>query len=222
MTLSGLTVSVDYADLLAKSLPLWFQGCDKLLVVTTARDKATIDLCSNYDGILVHITDAFYRYGAVFNKGLAISEAIEVFDYLDDWMLLFDADVIPTQGWRGIVETSGIQPGNLYGARRVMEDGTGNPHDNWELPGYFQLFHATDQNVQRRPLMDCSWIHAGGFDSEFQARWTREHKHRLSLTLTHQGQHGRNWFGRFNTQQMDKLLEDRRKVGRLADYERLP
>lgn len=220
MRISGLTVSVNYADLLEKSIDLW-NVCDKLLVVTTPEDAATRALCASRD-VLMHQTDAFYRDGAVFNKGAAISEAVEIFDYLDDWCLLFDADMIPPRGWRGIVETSGLQPGNIYGARRVMEDGSTNRSDDFELAGYFQMFHSTDANAQRKPLLDCRWTHAGGYDSELQGRWSRDRKIRLPLTLTHQGQPGRNWFGRFNTAQMDKLIEDRSRAGKIVAYERKP
>ena len=71
MRISGLTVCVNYSDLLAAGLESWYQGCDKLLVVTTPEDTETQLLCANSD-ILVHQTDVFYRDGATFNKGAAI------------------------------------------------------------------------------------------------------------------------------------------------------
>ena len=220
MTISAVTVSVNYADLLANSIDRWLAGVEKLLVVTTPHDFDTIDLCAKRD-VLVHLTEAFYYKDCAFNKGAGISEAVAALDYLDDWCLFFDADIIPPPRWRGVVETSGIRPGNIYGARRIMENGSKNHSDDYELAGYFQLFHATDTNAQRRPLLDCSWRHAGGVDSEFQARWPRNHKHYLPLTLLHQGEPGRNWFGRHNIEAMDRLVEDRRRNGRIMNYERL-
>lgn len=220
MKISGLTVCVSYADYLAKSIDRWVTGLDSLLVVSTPTDSETFNLCQ-FHKCSLYQTEVFYQNGAVFNKGAAISEAVEACNWLDDWNLIFDADIIPLPHWRGIVETSGIQPGNLYGAKRVMEDGSDNRHDYFELPGYFQLFHASDPNVQRKPLLDCGWVHAGGYDSEFQGRWPGSRKHRLPMTLIHQGQTGRNWWGRGNEAAMDAMLAERQKRRKLAENERM-
>lgn len=85
--------AVDYADILAVTLPAWAallpQGC--LTVVTTPKDAATravADAC----GVKVHLTDAWYRAdrschfrldqeAIVFNKALALDEA---FGFLSD------------------------------------------------------------------------------------------------------------------------------------------
>lgn len=220
MKISGMVVSVDYADYLANSLQRWIAGLDSLIVVSTARDEETLKLCQLHDCFLYQ-TDAFYANGAVFNKGAAISEAVAPCNWLDDWQLLFDADIIPVENWRDIVEAAGCQQGHLYGAIRRMEDGSANRSDDFELPGYFQLFHAEDENAQRVPLMDCSWSHGGGYDSEFQARWSAGNKHRLPLTLTHQGPHGRHWWGRYRTDLMDAMYEERQRTHRIAKCERI-
>jgi hypothetical protein len=219
MRISGLTVCVAYSDLLAKGWQAWVDGLERILVVTSPKDEATINLCQCW-GIEYYPTNAFYENGAVFNKGAAISEAVETSHWLDDWQLLFDADIIPHKGWRAIVETSGIQAGNLYGAKRRYEDG----RDIWdgELAGFFQLFHASDPNVQqRKPLLDCGWTHAGGYDSEFQSRWPHSHRLYLPLTVTHQGEPRQNWWGRGNIDAMRSMDEERAKTRKLASCERM-
>lgn len=221
MNINGVVVCVDYSDYLSKSIDRWARGLDRLLVVTNFTDEDTRKLCS-FHRCEVFQTAAFYRNSAVFNKGAAISEAVEACSVLEDWVLFFDADVIPPDDWREIVEAKGCEVGNLYGAQRVMEDGSKNRSDDFELAGYFQLFHADDANVQRSPLLDCSWRHAGGVDSEFQSRWQVSQKRRLPITLLHQGMHGRNWWGIHNTAQMDRMLEDRNKLRKLTEYERIP
>jgi hypothetical protein len=220
MNISALTVCVQYSEFLKKSIERWQEGLESLLVVTDRDDDETMLLCEQ-SGAHCFVTNAFYRNGAAFNKGAAISEAVERCDWFHDWQLLFDADMVPSLGWRGVVETSGIQAGNLYGATRVLEDGTQNMPDLYELAGYFQLFHSSDEHAQTKPLLDCSWNHAGGMDSEFQSRWPNEKRHRLPLRLVHQGKPGRNWWGVNNQEAQDKMLAERRRLGRIAPSERM-
>lgn len=218
MRISALTVSVNYADLLANSIDRWLAGCEKLLIVTSPTDEDTLDLARSHD-CLVHATDAFYREGAAFNKGLAISEAVEAFDYLDDWQLLFDADMVPQANWRQIVEAAKPQPGFLYGATRQLENGE-RFSDRNEIPGYFQLFHASDTNAQRKPLLDTTWRHAGGMDSEFHQRWPMNRKRWLDMTLIHQGEPGMNWHGRGNYEATARMLMERIRCRGIGKDER--
>lgn len=219
MKISALTVSVNYADLLEKSLERWLGGCERLLVVTAAADEATQQLCRKWK-VETYITEAFYRDGAAFNKGLAISEAVERCHWLEDWQLLFDADIIPPWDWRLIVEAARPQPGTIYGAVRQLESGE-RFSDRAEIPGYFQLFHASDRNAQRRPLLDVTWKHAGGMDSEFHQRWLPNQKRWLDMTLIHQGEPGMNWHGRGNYEATARMLMERIRCRGIGKDERL-
>lgn len=220
MKINGLTVSVNYADLFEKSLSRWTRGLDHLLVVTSPADAATQGLCDNW-GIPYYPTDAFYRNGAAFNKGLAISEAVEACHWIEDaWQLLFDADIVPPSDWRDIVEAARPQPGILYGATRQLESGE-RFSDRSEIPGYFQLFHGSDPNVQRKPLLDTSWRHAGGMDSEFHQRWLGNRKRWLDMTLIHQGEPGMNWHGRGNYEATAKMLMERIRCRGIGKDERI-
>lgn len=218
MKISGLTVCVDYADLLQNSLSRWCRGLDRLIIVTTPTDEATLDLCRRW-GIPSHQTDAFYRDGAAFNKGLAISEAVEQCNWLEDWQLLFDADIVPPENWRQIVEVARPEPGFIYGAVRQLESGE-RFSDRSEIPGYFQLFHASDKNSQRKPLLDTTWRHAGGMDSEFHQRWPHNRKRWLDMTLIHQGEPGMNWHGRGNYEATARMLMERIRCKGIGKDER--
>lgn len=207
MKIHGMTVSVGYADLLGKGLDSWLNGLDTLTVVTDHEDIKTIDMARRA-GCRVFMTDTFYDDGAVFNKGKAASQAVEMALPWMDWVLTFDADIIPPDDWRQVIEArrEEIHPGYLYGATRILDTGTAY-RDN-ELAGFFQLWHTSDPNVQRRPLYETCWRHAGGYDSEFQGRWLSAMEDRrilLPLEMEHQGYAGANWWGRGNHQDLRRM-----------------
>jgi hypothetical protein len=214
----GFTVSVDYADLLAPSVDRWLHGLDGWVVITTPDDQATQRLCAR-QGITLHRTRAFYDDGTRFNKAKAMAEAYDRFPP-SDWVLLIDADVIPPDDWRARVDQAAPEPGKLYGAGRRLE--SGSLYREGEIAGYFQLFHASDRNVQRRPVFDCTWRHAGGYDSEFQFRWKADWRRYIpGLELVHQGEPGQNWFGRGRVAEMDAMLRRRLAAGGVTKEERL-
>ena len=209
MNIHALAVCVDYADLLRKGMENWKRGLDSLTVVTTPMDKETLKLCDAW-GLTAYTTEVFYERGAKFNKGAAISEAFGAVEW-PDWCLLFDADIIPPADWRQQIESHSPQIGNMYGARRELEEG-------WavfdrELAGFFQLFHSTDPNAQQRPLVDTHWGHAGCYDSYFTKRWAPEQRIILPIDMIHQGLPGKNWCGRHNQGAMRDLMEERARRG---------
>jgi hypothetical protein len=218
MILCGLTVCVGYAELLRPSVPRWTAGLDRWTVVTAPGDQATLDLCAAA-GVDTFQTDAFTLDGAVFNKGRAMSEAYTARTW-PDWVVFIDADVIPPAEWRWLVEAATPVPGWLYGARRRLTSGA--PYFDGEIAGFFQLFHATDPRVQRQPILDCTWRHAGGYDSEFQFRWPPECRSVIpGLELVHQGEPGQNWWAR-DPARMARMLRDRQDApGGIAPDEHL-
>lgn len=212
-TISGLVVSVDYAEHLAKGLARWQSGLDRLIVVTARRDEATRTLCRSM-GVSVHLTDVFWAKGAKFNKGAAIAEAYRSLEK-SDWLLLFDADIEPPEGWRGMLGEA--TPGNLYGARRVEPDG--RVIADVGLAGYFHLAHSSDPNMRRDPIVDTHWRHGGNYDSTFQNRWPKDRHLLLPFVVTHRGETRSNWCGVGNQQAMRDLLKERRRRGGRWDHE---
>lgn len=209
MKIHGLTVCVNYSDLLRKGIEHWKRGLDSLMVVTTEEDEQTRRLCDSWD-ITAYTTNVFYDDGAHFNKGRAISQTFEAVEW-PDWCLFFDADIIPTPDWREAVEKNHPQFGNLYGCHRETEGGF-EIHDG-ELAGFFQMFHSMDPNALVRPIVDTCWSHAGAYDSYFMKRWKPEERIILPIYMTHQGLPGENWCGRGNEEEMTKLLNERARRG---------
>jgi glycosyltransferase involved in cell wall biosynthesis len=222
MRIHGLTVAVDYADLLALTLPRWLPGLASLTVVTSTADHVNVmNVCN--PPTRVHVTEAFYEpAGVTFNKARAMNEAIDAMPW-EDWILFFDADILPPEGWAETVAGANPTPGVLYGSARYIAPtpadvarGDLMRYGDSEIAGYFMLFHATDPRVQRRPLL-AEWSHAGGYDSDFQNLWSlrssRENKATLPLRLIHIGEPGKNWHGRKNPEAMRAMFEERRRRG---------
>ncbi len=204
----ALTVCVGYDDLLRVTLPHTLPHVRELVVVTAPQDEKTRAYAAGFDNVRVFETDAFYRDGAKFNKGLAVEEG---FDFLGrrGWILVLDADIVlPADATDRMIPLS---PGRLYTPpRRILEDAARWPefadHKTWDrLPGrkedrghygYFQLFHASDEVLVRRPWYGTAWTHAGRCDDEFQHRWAAASKLRPGFEVLHLGRCDENWFGR--------------------------
>lgn len=234
MRIHGLVVSVNYADCLALGIGFWKLGLESLTIVTDSKDKQTARLAEIF-GCNLFQTDVFYERGAKFNKGAAMEAARKVMPF-EDWVLMFDADVIPDPRWRQTLMQSDIEPGALYGATRyqhpdplskIIEDRKAG----WTLPapitalrripdapcdgGYFHLFHASDPVVQVEPgadLLETCWSHAGVYDSKFKMRWPSNRWKVSPVNLVHVGER-ENWTGRGDREGMKKLLADRIKRG---------
>lgn len=203
-------VCVDYADLLALTLPRNRPHFEQVLIVTNEQDKATVELAINHKCV-VYQTDAFYRNGAVFNKWLALEEGLDRFGR-QDWMCMLDADTI----WPREIPDIELEVGKLYSPLRHMceeipKSSSGSPlipsEDQWarypihrniyEWAGYTQIFHARDKVLQGSKYWhEVNWRHAGGADSFFQAKWETCNKIRPPFNVLHLGLAGVNWCGR--------------------------
>lgn len=200
----GLCVCVDYSHYLALTGMAWVKGLESLTVVTTPQDGLTHNLCqvlSDRSGkeIALYKTDVFTQRGASFNKGAAMEEARQTMPW-EDWILFFDVDIAPEYHWR--TRLTDLQLGYLHGAPRyhveTVQDigrrGCAVVPDDRIGYGYFQLFHSHDPKVQRIPLLDTHWRHAGNADSNFLLSFGY-YVHELNLGLWHVGPAHENWFG---------------------------
>jgi hypothetical protein len=204
----AITVCVGYDDYLSITLPRAMEHFDSVTVVTT-EDEVWV---GSVDGRSVgrYRTDVFYDHGASFNKGAALEEALAAIKP-SGWICHFDADILlPAE-----MDLSGIEPGNLYVARRRIcknpREHTGQADwSEWPLMqelypfdcGCFQLFHADDPVLATRPWYPVHWKHAGGFDTEFNGKWPDDKRHYLPLEVLHLGEPYKNWHGR-QTPRMD-------------------
>jgi len=180
------------------------------MIVTTPRDLSTVHI-GLQNNARVHMTEAFYDNGAVFNKFKALEEGLDEFGR-HGWLCIMDADVL----WPKFVPSlcdqdrgGTLTPGYLYTPlRRMCEDlSAGIPQEPYwksyplhpqqvEWAGYTQIFHANDPHLPQAPWHQTNWRHAGGADSFFQQLWPKQHKLRPPFECLHLGPAGRNWCGR--------------------------
>lgn len=229
MKFRGIVICVEYDDLLQITLPSNIHYFSECCVITSLNDSRTIELCESIPNVKVFRTDAFTRYGAKFNKGLAMEEGLEFFGK-SDWMVIWDADCIfPME-----LTLPELEVGKLYGPNRLIFDDVkkwyrNSPNHNWriakptvdiEFPGFFQLFHADDPVLASTPYWyDPTFIHAGGGDCYFQQLWAPQNKVRLNFNVLHLGPRDVNWFGR-TSERVDQGAVGNR-VGRLSEMHRL-
>ena len=148
-------VSVDYADLLAITLPYNRHHFSEIWVVTSSADEQTKAVAQAH-GAHVFVTDSFYANGAAFNKWLALEEGLDAMGR-EGWLCLMDADVLWPKGAsvgeiiRGtmsfsilhgsMVESIVTQPGQLCSPLRRM-------WNHWPLvagfPGTVERIEDTD------------------------------------------------------------------------------
>lgn len=119
-----LTVSVNYADYLAVTLPrnLRRGGFERAVVVTSTSDYETMWVASAQGtGVDFVATDVFRCGGASFAKGAMIEAGLDLLGR-DGWICLMDADTVlpPEEGlW------DGARRGYLYSPYRRCADGEG-------------------------------------------------------------------------------------------------
>lgn len=213
MQVRGITVCVNYHDLLAMTLVRNMRFLASCVVVTHSTDTRTKELCASVPHVHVYETNAFYEGGAKFNKGLALEQGFDALGR-EGFILIWDADILLHDQF----ELPKLEVDRLYcSQRRILENPLlWTPQFDWETAklsidrmgvGYFQLFHAESESIRRRPWYDTTFCHAGGGDGYFAARWPRHKKYALALPVLHLGPRDRNWFGRA-TPLLDGTLVD--------------
>ncbi len=196
--------SVDYADMLAATLPAWrrmFPAAD-LIVVTAKHDRATFAI-ARATGVDLLVTDAWYRDGAAFNKARALDEAF-LFPCrpAGEICIAIDADVYPF----GAFDPYAITDGVIYSVDRFYIDTPATlarqiarpaleTLDRMTAgrrgPGYFQAFRA------RPDLTFGSFKDAGFYDLAFHRHFPGGVAVLEGLHVGHLGRKsGKNWRGR--------------------------
>lgn len=199
---NALMVSVDFSDFLDITLEYNRHHFERVVVVTTSQDIDTRIVAAKNDAD-VFTTDSFYETGAIFNKHKPLEEGL---DFLgrEGWLCLIDTDIL----WPKTLPAFDLEVGSIYGpTRRVMEHIEFPIPDDWEafplylpksplIAGYSQIFHASDSVLGGSPWHETNWKHAGGADTFFQQKWSKQNRRRLPFSVLHLGEVGMNWCGR--------------------------
>lgn len=222
----AITVSVNYSDCLAITLPYVRHHFSEYTIVTTPADAVNVCPIADANDARVLTTDLFTYKGASFAKWLALEWGLSQIGR-KGWLCLLDADVLwpkdlmvrsqyDTIKWHHPDHPTMYQDkGQLFSPLRRMYPtiprslDTIPPEDQWshwpvhrnvsEFAGYSQCFHADDPVLGNPPWHQVDWMHCGGADSFFQAKWPQERKIRPSWSVLHLGEAGQNWCGRSST-----------------------
>ena len=107
----AILVCVDYQDILSVTLPYNRHQFDQVCIVTDGKSydgvRRVVDSL-DYDQNYIYTTEEFYARGAVFNKWLALENALDWYGR-HGWLCVMDADVL----WPKSAEIE--QGGYLYG-----------------------------------------------------------------------------------------------------------
>lgn len=210
----GITVSVDFADLLSITLRANVHHLAECLVVTAPHDRETQELCAAIPGVRTFVTDEFYRHGAFFNKGAALEAAFSAYGR-EGWLLVFDADIL----FPDAMQIDWLNPTCIYGPhRRIVDDPLNwDPAAPWDrfrryqegprILGYFQMFNAAAIR-DIRPWYPTTYTHACGSDADFQSLWPPNRRAKLPFDVLHLGPTNANWFGRV-TRRLDGTVPER-------------
>lgn len=192
----AIIVAVNY-PVIRETLPYNRHHFEDVMIVTSHEDSDTIEFAKS-QGVKLHVTDAFTRYGAWFNKYLALEEGLSRFGR-HGWLWILDADIF-------IPKKIDFDPrvNLLYSPHRFMAREF-QPESKWlandmgantsDFLGYSQIFHADDRHLPNPPWHDCRWIHGGGGDMQFQELWPAGRRRRCSFPVLHVGDASINWAG---------------------------
>lgn len=90
--MNAILVCVDMADLLSVCLPYNRHHFDRVTVVTSLKDRATMDVAEANHGD-IHATDVFWERGANFNKWAALEQGLDAMGR-EGWLTIMDCDVL--------------------------------------------------------------------------------------------------------------------------------
>ena len=115
--IEAVIVCVDYADFLAWTLPFNRNQFDRIVVVTTPRDKQTQKLCEHFHVECVQ-TNVFYQGGHKFDKAAGINEGLKVLSRRG-FVCQLDADIVLPPRAKEMIERSQPNPDFIYGIDRI-------------------------------------------------------------------------------------------------------
>ena len=157
MTIEAITVSINFGDYLAETLPRNKPLFNHIVVVTSPNDWLTKDVC-RINGVEFVETVRHLDEGQ-FNKGKVINDGLHSRQWRD-WICHIDADTVVPKGFYSRISKMISHKETIYGCHRYMCES----QDQWKrylqtgetktmgelrrtaqtLPvGYFQLWHSS-------------------------------------------------------------------------------
>lgn len=115
MKIECVQICVNYADYLAHTLPFNKYAFDRMVIVTSNKDKDTARVCEYYHIECIK-TNLFEQE---FNKGKAINIGLNQLSR-DGWLVHMDGDIILPPRTRYLLEIAKLREDTLYGIDRQL------------------------------------------------------------------------------------------------------
>lgn len=154
---------------------------DNVIIVTTESDKDTQNFCVRRN-LNCFPTDLFFKNGARFNRGAALTEVFKNLKF-NDWVLHLDADILLPNGWRTVFKQLNPDKEFMYGSRRIilpkyrdyLDLSYGKKVEEFWTPrgiayGFLQLFNYQSEVFKNDPTYPESYDSAES-DWKFRNRW---------------------------------------------------
>lgn len=223
MRIDAITISVNYSDMLAWSLPSAKNIFDRLIVVTSKEDSETKRIC-DYFYVECIQTDLMTKNGK-FNKGLGINLGLDILSS-KEWIVHFDSDIVFPPRFNEFIRCKNLNKECLYGVDRlsVCDWNTWinfccSPYpihyagslwanfpimyrvvqENSYCPiGYFQMWHSSSKYYKKYPTesvtaADSDLIFAKGWPSDKRILIPELYVYHLE---SEKAEIGANWRGR--------------------------
>ncbi len=167
MRIEAVTVSIGYGDILAETVAQNVHLLDDLVVITTADDAETREVCRKHS--LHHVLTEDHVRGGDFNKGRLIQKAFDQISR-DDWVLHIDADIVLPRRFRDLLDWAHPDEKCIYGADRCNVIGWDawqriKAGGGWSNHSYTNLlrFHPDHAPLARWASKLCGWVPVGYF-----------------------------------------------------------
>lgn len=162
-----VTVCVNYADMLAHTLPHNRVLFDRMVVVTAPEDRETQRVCRYWDVKTVLTDEIRSRWPKEFHKGKGINEGLAALSK-NGWLVHLDADVVLPVHFRKFMAGAELDTSMIYGCDRVefksyedFQSFYGNPQ--LQIDGDYNCFvnvsHCEGQRIGTR----VAFFHQGGY-----------------------------------------------------------
>jgi hypothetical protein len=187
----AITTSVFYHDELPIVLDRNYHLFKEWYILTSEKDKKTIELCSKYANVTILFFD-FYKNGG-FNKFGAIKKAQKIAhkEYPNEKYCILDSDIILPEDFIFSVESTDIMDDSIIGCRRfnVSKNCFGEiVPDEYPCVGYLQIYSNTEMFYE--DAKDCADgdLH---FAEKFHRKFLAD-----KVFCIHLGEHGVHWSGK--------------------------
>lgn len=206
MGIVGLSISVNFADILENTIEHNKMILDEYVVITTTNDKDTQECCNKYNIQCFTIEQEKINKGELINCGLSYYY-LKYRSSKNVWYLIFDSDIILNPKQKELDLTC-LNRNSIYGCKRLNIDTPKNLQRiilkntiNFKIAskifndyyfskpgiGYYQLFNKRKYYLYNYDTINYT-------DSYFRKSFQKIQQ--LDFFVIHLGRPEANWFGR--------------------------